>query len=59
MHLVVGDVSMLAEINGIDDLVESIRLVSVKIPGLTTMALHCMLVYITQGLLGAISDSPE
>jgi hypothetical protein len=50
VHLVVGDVSMLAEINGIDDFVESIRLIPVKIPSLTTMALYYMLVIVTRRL---------
>jgi hypothetical protein len=38
VHLVVGDVACLAEIHGIDDLVESIWLITIEISCLTTMA---------------------
>jgi hypothetical protein len=37
VHLIVGDVTILAKVNGIDDFVEPVRLVAVEVSRLTTM----------------------
>jgi hypothetical protein len=39
VHLIIDNMSDLAEIDGVDDLVVSVFFISVKILGLTTMAL--------------------
>jgi hypothetical protein len=37
MHLIVGNMANLAEVNWVDDLIESILLISVEILGLTAV----------------------